>query len=101
MEGRARTGALPAGWAAQAGGQLLILDVGNNTLNGTLPAEWADMQSMITMSLATNFLSGAFQMVPHLVASTFMALRLWCSHFVGRRVAGTVCAGQQKLTRLC
>ena len=77
----ARTGSLPAGWAAQAGGELLILDVGNNTLNGTLPAEWADMQSMITMSLATNFLSGAFQMVPYLVVSTVMGPRLWCAQF--------------------
>lgn len=66
----ARAGSLPANWGKpertitsdvlnQTGNNFMFLDLANNALKGTLPAEWAGMDYLMYLSLSTNYLSGS------------------------------------------
>ena len=63
-------GSLPASWGKpertltsdvlnETGNNFIILDLANNSLKGTLPAEWAGMDTLTYLYLSNNYLSGS------------------------------------------
>ena len=63
-------GSLPASWGKpertltsdvlnETGNNFMILDLANNSLKGTLPAEWAGMDMLTYLYLSNNYLSGS------------------------------------------
>ena len=65
----ARAGSLPANWGTpeldnmsdwdQPGNNLMVVDLANNLLEGNLPVEWAGMDSLLSLSLSNNHLTGS------------------------------------------